>query len=86
MPCSSVKLPGGGAAIVCTSGRRQRCACGRPAARFCDWKVPKRKSGTCDRAICERCTYEPAPDKDLCPAHAAEWKARSTAPKHPQGT
>jgi hypothetical protein len=32
---------------------------------------------TCDRLICVGCTHSPAPDKDLCPEHAAIWKARS---------
>lgn len=78
MPCTHVKLPGGGGAIVCTGrGRRPRCfGCGKPADLLCDWKVP---DGTCDRPLCKACTYEPAPDKDLCPQHAAEWKARSRA-------
>lgn len=77
MPCSHVKLPGGVSAIVCTSGRRKRCACGKPSTRLCDWKVPGKKSGTCDQPICAGCTHVPAPDKDLCPKHAAEWKARA---------
>ncbi len=78
MPCEHVTLPGGIHAIVCTSrGRRKRCACGQPATQECDWKVPGKKSGTCDRPICKACTHVPAPDKDLCPQHAAEWKARA---------
>lgn len=80
MTCERVTLPGGGTAIVC--GKRQpfdRCPCGRIASLLCDWKVETvRKSGTCDKPLCERCTTRPAPDKDLCPAHAAAfetWKA-----------
>lgn len=78
MPCASVKLPGGVSAIVCTSGRGPRCACGsgKVPTRLCDWKVPERESGTCDRPVCLDCTHVPARNKDLCPAHAAEWKAR----------
>jgi hypothetical protein len=92
MNCQSVTLPGGGSAIVCGSRRRERCGCGRPATRLCDWKgpaeavrgtaeqgAPSPLPGTCDKPICVRCTTSPAPDKDLCPAHAAEfeaWKAR----------
>ena len=77
MTCERVALPAGGYAIVCGTRRRKRCACGRPATLECDWKVPARKSGTCDAPICERCTTSPAPDKDLCPKHAQafkEWK------------
>lgn len=75
MPCEVTTLPNRGRAIVCGSRRRQRCACGNLSTRLCDWKVPGRRSGTCDKPLCRQCTHEPAPDKDLCPNHAAEWKA-----------
>lgn len=77
MPCETVTLPGGGRAIVCGSRRTPRCACGRPSTQLCDWKVPSRRSGTCDKPLCKQCTHVPAPNKDLCPAHAAEWLARN---------
>lgn len=76
MTCERVPLPGGGAAIVCYSTKR--CKCGRKATKACDWKVPTRKSGTCDKPLCRSCAKSPAPDKDLCPAHWTafeEWKA-----------
>jgi len=76
MTCDRVPMPGGGVAIVCSQTRR--CKCGRRATLLCDWKVPAKASGTCDAPICERCTTSPAPDKDLCPKHAEEfrvWKA-----------
>lgn len=76
MPCIPFSQDGM-TGFMCTTGRRKRCACGRPATKECDWKVPGKKSGTCDRPICAGCTHVPAPDKDLCPLHAAEWKARS---------
>jgi hypothetical protein len=79
MTCQVITAPGGATAIVCGTRRRQRCKCGRPAALLCDWKVPAKKSGTCDAPICDRCTTSPAPDKDLCPTRAAEfaaWKAK----------
>lgn len=75
MTCEHITLPSGGSAIVCSS--RQKCRCGRRATLLCDWKVPSRQSGTCDKPICSKCTTSPAPDKDLCPAHAEafkEWK------------
>lgn len=79
MPCIPVKLVGGGTAIVCTGRRaRKKCACGQTATLECDWKVPSKKSGTCDAPICAKCATSPAPDKDLCPKHAAafeQWKA-----------
>lgn len=80
MACQRVTLPGGGSAIVCGMRSRQRCACGRAATLACDWKTPTRRSGTCDAAICTRCTTSPAPEKDLCPTHAKAfeaWKARA---------
>jgi protein gp37 len=43
-----------------------------------DWKVPTKKSGTCDKPVCISCTFSPAPDKDLCAEHALAfgmWKA-----------
>ncbi|CAN5571359.1 hypothetical protein BH10PSE14_BH10PSE14_06120 [soil metagenome] len=76
MTCEHVTLPGGGRAIVCSQTRR--CPCGRRHTLLCDWKVPGKKSGTCDAPLCEHCTTSPAPDKDLCAKHAqayAEWRA-----------
>lgn len=84
MTCDHVTVPGGARAIVCSSRRRQRCGCGRNATLLCDWKVPAKKSGTCDKPLCDRCTAHPEAngrvnfDKDLCPAHAEafeQWKA-----------
>ena len=72
-------------AIVCgPRARRKRCACGNLADWQCDWIVQKAtetKSGLpkrCDRHICNQCTTKPEPDKDLCPACAALWKAHSS--------
>jgi hypothetical protein len=78
--CEHVRLPGGGTAIVCGPRRsHDRCRCGRIATLACDWKMPKgttvRKTGTCDKPLCERCTVSPAPDKDLCPTHAEAFEA-----------
>jgi len=77
MACEHVQV-GGTVAIVC-GVRRRKCKCGRRATLECDWKVPTKKSGTCDAPLCDRCTTVPAPDKDLCPKHAAEWEARRAA-------
>lgn len=77
MTCHNVSLPDGTRAIVCTSERGKLCVqCGKRAALLCDWKMPSRRSGTCDAPICASCTHSPAPDKDLCPTHAAQWKGR----------
>lgn len=80
MTCEHVTLPNGARAIVCSTHRRARCKCGRPAPLLCDWKVKGKRSGTCDAPICARCTTSPAPDKDLCPTHAQafeQWKGRT---------
>ena len=76
MTCQTVTLSNTTRAIVCGSTRR--CKCGARATLECDWKVPTRKSGTCDAPICARCTTSPAPGKDLCAKHAVafhEWRA-----------
>ena len=86
MPCQTVSMPNRGRAIVCGSHRRQRCACGRPATLLCDWKVPAKRSGTCDVPICSSCTTSPAQDKDLCATHAAEfvrWQADRALARSP---
>ena len=76
MTCETVPLPGGGTAILC--GRQQpkmKCrSCGQPADLLCDWKTPEGRYGTCDAPICTSCTTKPAPNKDLCPTHAAAYE------------
>jgi hypothetical protein len=81
MPCERFTLPNGVSGIMCSQTRRRRCSgCGALGVQLlCDWKVKGRRSGTCDRPICARCSHSPAPGKDLCPEHAAEW-ARRGAP------
>jgi hypothetical protein len=78
LACERIPMPNGGAAIVCGTRRRQRCACGRPGTLLCDWKTPTTR-GTCDAPICARCTTSPAPDKDLCAKHAAAFEAWKAA-------
>ncbi len=73
MTCTPFELPGLGRGFVC--GPTRRCRCGRPAKLACDWKVPTKKSGTCDAPICSSCSMSPAPGKDLCAAHTAQWRA-----------
>lgn len=83
MPCFGHRFADGSSAIICTPRqRRKKCVgCGQPANLLCDWKVkvsPKHPAGTCDKPICSKCTFSPAPDKDLCPEHRAafdQWKA-----------
>jgi hypothetical protein len=80
--------PGGVVGFLRMSGKRPPvCGCGCIATRECDWKIKssdaapapraaKSKLGrTCDAPLCDVCTWSPAPDKDLCPAHAKQWRA-----------
>ncbi len=80
MPCTVID-----GAIVCTGRRRQpKCSSCKlkPGIFLCDWKTPGWKDGTCSKPICGDCTTKPAPDKDLCPVHAKDWKAwLNTQPK-----
>lgn len=78
MKCTHVSF-NGLPVIVCGSSRRlsQTCeyaGCDRHATRLCDWKLGANK-GTCDALMCEEHTSAPAPNKDLCAKHAAEWEA-----------
>lgn len=76
-------MPDGSIGLVRMHGRVTCCVkCGAIAARECDWKMPKKKSGTCDAPLCVVCTTVPEEGKDLCPAHAQaweQWKARRNA-------
>lgn len=74
MPCHFVKLEGGGFAHVRMSKTpAKKCfVCGKPAGLLCDGPVASRRSGTCDRPLCDNCTTKTGPvqDADLCPEHA----------------
>ena len=78
--CLHMRFPDGSSAIVCgTRRQRQFCACGRESDFLCDWKMPNKKSGTCDKPICKQHALNVAPDRDLCPEHQREfelWKQR----------
>jgi hypothetical protein len=49
------------------------CACGRKATCLCDWKMPEKKSGTCDKPVCARHAKEVVPGKHLCPEHQLQY-------------
>lgn len=81
-------MPGGGAVHI-NFGRdkygRSRgpapcVGCGWISTRLCDWKVADVhgfKNGgtiTCDRPVCDACTWSPEPDKDLCPACVQQYR------------
>jgi hypothetical protein len=82
MPCSTIKLPGGGFAIVRhAKGRFPRCTfCpaihlrhANEATLLCDFVVGKTLGGaeiTCDTPVCSHYAKHVGPDKDFCPKHS----------------
>lgn len=75
MPCNSVRMPGGGSAIVCTrGGGLKRCSvahCHKLGVRQCDF--PSKPDGlTCDRYLCREHTVSVRRGVDFCPEHADE--------------
>ena len=72
MPCHTMKISGGGYAIVCTRGRKAKpCAfCGKPSDKLCDWPVGNGK--TCDKPCCVKCSRHVGPDQDFCKDHEGQ--------------
>ena len=65
--------------IICGARGIQFCFCGREARYLCDWKVPSRESGTCDKPLCANHTHEVERNKHLCAEHRTAfecWKRR----------
>jgi hypothetical protein len=82
--CETVKLPGGSTAVICGLRGVKFCGCGRQAVALCDWKMPNKRSGTCDAPICAAHTKEVGPGKHLCPEHQLQydlWKKRHPSPQ-----
>jgi hypothetical protein len=60
----------------------------RAADLECDWKKPRKKSGTCDARMCSECGLNVGPNKDLCPDHQPayrEWLASRTQDRQAPG-
>lgn len=72
--CDHIQLGDGSVAII-FGGRRQKrfCSCGRNAPFLCDWKIPGKRSETCDRPICAIHGKQVGPEKHLCPEHQKAW-------------
>jgi hypothetical protein len=75
MPCSWVKLPGGGTAIVKhAKARSPKCRfCPRSSTKLCDAVIGKTLGGgaiLCDAPICDSCARPFGPGQDLCPNHS----------------
>lgn len=69
MPCTVMKLPGGGTAIVKHAApRKRRCAfCDAWSGFLCDAPVGPGK--TCDAPMCGEHAYIMGPDIHHCPHH-----------------
>lgn len=78
MPCSVIKLPGGGTAIVKHAAQRPRacsvCKRKTPDFKLCDFPVGSGK--TCSAALCKACARHEDPDTDYCPLHDDYRKGR----------
>jgi hypothetical protein len=78
--CKTVKLPGGGVAIVRMGGRRPPvCAfCGGESTKLCDYRLEfndqVRLQRTCDAPMCDRCATRVGVNRDYCPRHRAQEK------------
>jgi len=80
MACETIKLPGGGAVIVCRGrARAARCqvsGCRRSGVALCDHKLEAYQDGrTCDLRLCDLHRTRTGPDADLCPYHAQQARA-----------
>ena len=79
--CEHMKLNGRDIIVCGTSGAKQQFCrqCGRAAIALCDWKMPDKKSGTCDAPMCAQHSKQVMPGKHLCPEHQLHydrWKKR----------
>lgn len=84
MPCTPVKLPGGGMALVRHAHRRiAPCRyCAAQGTRLCDFPVLRGlHKGTCDAPLCERCATRISSDRDLCRAHLPLWDLKADKPR-----
>jgi hypothetical protein len=68
-----VRMPDGGMAFICFSGRRPTappCACGARSTIQCDY--PTGPGKTCDAHLCRRCAVPQGHDRDYCPRHLTQ--------------
>lgn len=82
--CHGFRLPGGGFALVRTSGRPSGpcSSCGAAGRYACDFPLRGEAAGrTCDRPICGRCKTAIGPDRDLCRACVPLWDFEKNEPR-----
>jgi hypothetical protein len=85
--CNHIDLPGGGFAIVCGRGSRQRLCthCGKPSDKLCDYPLRGAKEGqTCSRPVCQKCATHVEPDTDFCRTHAEMIEREGRTPAEVQ--
>lgn len=70
-------LKKGGSGFICGDLGDHCAQCGTVSDVLCDFPVGDGK--TCDRAICEECAHEVAPDVHYCYGHFAEWEKFAAA-------
>jgi hypothetical protein len=77
MPCESVRLPGGGYAMLCKRGGKGKpCSwCARPHTLLCDYPVSPGR--TCSARLCEHHATKRG-GGDLCPPHLIAWNERTS--------
>lgn len=87
MPCNRVDLGGGYSAIVCSGRPRAKpCAyCRKPSTRLCDAPQEAPRTGTCDRPMCDGCTFREEPERDLCRQHRPASVTERPAMRMPFG-
>jgi hypothetical protein len=73
--CTQLTINGRGVGFVCGDGKVKFCGCGLQAVALCDWKIPSRDSGTCDKPMCARHAKQVGRGKHLCPEHQLAWDA-----------
>ena len=86
MTCETIRIPGGGIAIICNRGKRdQLCSIckKRPVEFLCDWPIGKGKK-TCDKALCKLCARETGVNTHYCFVHPSNV-AQTELPLLPPG-
>jgi len=78
MPCTTIEMPGGVRAIVCSRGgrgSRAKCShpdCTGPADFLCDYEtgMARGKIQTCDAKLCRTHARPAGENRHMCPAHS----------------
>jgi len=75
MPCSTFDMGNGVTGIICSRGRRKKCAyCDRESTQLCDHRTGpvifgQPAGATCDTPMCRAHAHHVEPDRDYCRNH-----------------